>query len=74
MEEVKKISNELLEGKGYIIIPSVFSPNDIEEAQCLITFYLEHEEEKTTHFQGNRESENAQFLLKSVNGSMVAEC
>tara|TARA_E500000178_G_C17022683_1_gene756352 strand:- start:1470 stop:2291 length:822 start_codon:yes stop_codon:yes gene_type:complete len=52
LEEVKKISNELLEGKGYIIIPSVFSPNDIEEAHRLITFYLEHEEEKTTHFQG----------------------
>tara|TARA_B100001559_G_scaffold264866_1_gene230833 strand:+ start:447 stop:1271 length:825 start_codon:yes stop_codon:yes gene_type:complete len=52
MNKINEFTDELLNGKGYIMIPSVFSSQEIKEANDLINFYIENEDQKTTHFQG----------------------
>ena len=51
MNKINEFTDELLNGKGYIMIPSVFSSQEIKEANDLINFYIENEDQKTTHFQ-----------------------
>ena len=39
-------------GKGFFLIPSVFSPEEVKEANDLVEYYIKEEEQKVTHFQG----------------------
>ncbi len=55
IKETQKITHELLNGKGYVVIPSVFSRDEIKEANTLINFYIENEPQKVTHFQGGNQ-------------------
>ena len=57
MNTLKDYSDELLSGKGYVIIPSVFSDQEIAEANAIIEDCITNEEQKVTHFQGaNKET------------------
>jgi len=49
---VNALVKELLEGKGYFILPQVFTSDEITEARQLIMNYSQNEEMKETHFQG----------------------
>lgn len=46
------ILNELIDGKGYVVLPQVFSPEEIKQARSLIMDYSERDAPKATHFQG----------------------
>lgn len=45
-------TDELLTGKGYILLPGVFSADEIQEANRCIQDCIAKEDQKTTHFQG----------------------
>ena len=47
--------HELLEGKGYIVLPEVFSASEVSEARQLIMDYSDREQMKETHFQGGNQ-------------------
>ena len=49
---MKETTRELLKGKGYLIIPGVFSASEIAEANRVVEACILREEQKVTHFQG----------------------
>lgn len=52
MNNLNNHTEELLNGKGYIMLPGVFSADDIENANDIINYCIASEEQKVTHFQG----------------------
>ena len=64
MRATKTYADELLNGKGYLMLPSVFSKEEIEQANILILHYIKTEDQKVTHFQG--ENKNLMHLQKRV--------
>lgn len=52
-----ELVRELLEGKGYFILPQVFTLEEISESRQLIIKYSENEEAKETHFHGAHQRE-----------------
>ena len=54
---IKEFVQELLERKGYFILPQVFSREEIIEARNLVIKYSDNDETKETHFQGAHKEE-----------------
>ncbi|MFT6197423.1 MAG: ectoine hydroxylase-related dioxygenase (phytanoyl-CoA dioxygenase family) [Nonlabens sp.] len=52
MNPIRNFSDELLYGKGYIILPRIFSEEEVKEANNRIQDCIAKEEQKVTHFQG----------------------
>ncbi|WP_422365867.1 phytanoyl-CoA dioxygenase family protein [Pelagibius sp.] len=46
------IVRELLDGRGYVVLPQVFSPAEIRQARDLIMRFSDQDTAKATHFQG----------------------
>ncbi len=53
--QVETYVDELLNGKGYFVLPQLFSVEEIKEARDLIHHYSDKETNKATHFQGKNE-------------------
>lgn len=53
--QVEAHVDELLNGKGYFVLPQLFSAEEIKEARDLIHHYSNTETNKATHFQGKNE-------------------
>jgi ectoine hydroxylase-related dioxygenase (phytanoyl-CoA dioxygenase family) len=45
----------MMTGKGYLILPQLFSPDDIREAREIILHHSDSEDQKITHFHGAHE-------------------
>ncbi|MDH3229244.1 MAG: phytanoyl-CoA dioxygenase family protein [Alphaproteobacteria bacterium] len=60
------ISDELLHGKGAVLISGLFTPDQIAEARAIVMEYSESEGEKVTHFQGKAEAEGRVALQRRV--------
>ena len=54
-EQVESYVEELLNGKGYFVIPQLFSSEEIQQARDIIHFYSNQTSNKVTHFQGKNE-------------------
>lgn len=54
-EQLSEINQELLTGKGYIIIPQLFSAEEIREAREIILFHSNQTDSTVTHFQGKND-------------------
>ncbi|WP_299391573.1 phytanoyl-CoA dioxygenase family protein [Pelagibius sp.] len=46
------IVTELIDGRGYVVLPQVFTAAEIAEARALIMRYSDSDAPKATHFQG----------------------
>jgi ectoine hydroxylase-related dioxygenase (phytanoyl-CoA dioxygenase family) len=44
---------EMLDGKGYVVLPGVFTPAEIAEARAIILRESDHDAPKLTHFHGH---------------------
>ena len=49
--ELAEIIKEITTGKGYVILPQLFSPQDIEHARNTTLYLIRTQGEKATHFQ-----------------------
>ncbi|XP_064623535.1 uncharacterized protein Mb3657-like [Lineus longissimus] len=56
MNDVEDIVKEVTEGQGYLLLPQVFSPEDIAHARDVIYYLIKTEGQRATHFQGSDES------------------
>ncbi|MEL6943218.1 MAG: phytanoyl-CoA dioxygenase family protein [Bacteroidota bacterium] len=54
-EKIEAYVEELLNGKGYFILPQLFSDEEIKVARDLIHLYSNVETNNATHFQGKNE-------------------
>ena len=51
--DIAEIIEEVTSGKGYFMIPQLFSPQDIEHARNTTLYLIDTQGEKATHFQVN---------------------
>ena len=49
--DIAEIIKEITTGKGYVIIPQLFSPKDIEHARNTTLYLIKTQGDKATHFQ-----------------------
>jgi len=49
--DTKKIVDEITTGKGYVMLPQLFSPVDIEHARETTAYLIKTQGKKATHFQ-----------------------
>jgi ectoine hydroxylase-related dioxygenase (phytanoyl-CoA dioxygenase family) len=57
-DKILEYSNELLEGKGYVVLKGLFSSDEISTAREVIMTYSDGENERATHFQGENTDRN----------------
>src|SRR5690242_3160329 len=50
--EIQAWVDEMLHGKGYFVLPQLFTPAEIAEARKIIMDESDRAAEKVTHFQG----------------------
>lgn len=53
--EIQKCVDDMLDGPGYVILPQVFTPEEIAEARNLVMEYSSGADSKVTHFHGHHE-------------------
>lgn len=51
--EIQACVDEMLDGRGYVVLPQVFTPEEVATARELIMTYSEHADDKVTHFHGH---------------------
>ena len=49
--DIAEIIKEITTGKGYLIIPQLFSPQDIGQARDATLYLIKTQGKKATHFQ-----------------------
>lgn len=61
-----EISDELLHGKGAVLIPGLFTSDQVVEARGIVMEHSENESAKVTHFQGEAETKGRINLQRRV--------
>ena len=49
--DLNKVIDEITTGKGYMMLPQLFTPEDIEHARQTTLYLIKTQGKKATHFQ-----------------------
>ena len=53
---ITKIITEITEKSGYVVLPQLFTPEDISHARDLVLYLIKQQGQRVTHFQGSKDS------------------
>jgi len=53
--EIQRHIDAMLDGPGYVVLPQVFTPEEIAEAKSLVMAYSTNDDNKVTHFHGHHQ-------------------